>query len=99
MRDRRATLKVKNTPLSSTPTVPPSARLAVKTVTTTVATMTALDIRGWTTTARSDDQSKVSIETITMIATSAATGTSETHGFRSTIRISRNAPVAIMVMV
>src|SRR6195952_1071883 len=89
---RRATLKAKKTPLSTTPIATPTARLDVATVTPTVATMTALDTLGWVTRVRSDDQSKVSIDTMTMMATSAATGTCDTQGFSATIRISRSAP-------
>jgi hypothetical protein len=85
-------LKVKNTPLSSTPTATPAARLSVATVTATVASITALDMRGWRTSVRSDPQSKVDADTITMIATSAATGTCDTQGLSSTMRISRKAP-------
>ncbi len=87
-----ATLKVKNTPLSITPTATPAARLAVATVTATVVAITTLEVRGWRTTPRSEPQSKVAADTITMIATSAATGTCDTQGLSTTIRISRNTP-------
>ena len=43
--------------------------------------MTTLDTLGCVTSVRSDDQSNVSIETMTMMATSAATGTCDTQGF------------------
>ena len=63
------------------------------TVTTTVATMTALDmLADGCTSARSEPQSNVETDTITMMATSAATGTCDTQGFNSTMRISRNTP-------
>lgn len=58
----------------------------------TPLSITALDMRGWRTSARSEPQSKVEAETITMIATSAATGTCDTQGLSSTMEISRNAP-------
>lgn len=41
---------------------------------------------------RSDDQSKVSTETMTMIATRATTGTCDTQRFSATMRISSRAP-------
>ncbi len=70
----------------------PAARLWVAIVTTTVASMTALELRGWTTSARSDFQSKVDADTITMIATSAITGTCDTQGLSSTISSNRKTP-------
>ena len=42
--------------------------------------------------ARAEPQSKVEADTMTMMATSAATGTCETQGLSSTMRISKNAP-------
>ena len=62
------------------------------TVTTTVASITALDSLGCLSRARADPQSSVEADTITMMATSAATGTWDTQGLSSTIRISRKAP-------
>ena len=88
----RDTLNAKNTPLSNTPTATPAARLWVAMVMTTVASITALDRRGWRTTAPSDFQSKVEADTITMMATSAITGTRDTQSFSATMRISKNTP-------
>ncbi|MNV02446.1 hypothetical protein D3C71_926820 [compost metagenome] len=86
------TLNAKNTPLSTTPTATPAARLWVAMVTTTVASMAALDRRGWRTRAPSDFQSNVSADTITMMATSAITGTLDTQSFSATMRMSKNTP-------
>ena len=61
-------------------------------VMTTVASITALDRRGWRTTAPSDFQSKVEADTITMMATSAITGTCDTQSLSATMRISKNTP-------
>ena len=88
----RETLTAKNTPLSTTPTATPAARLCVPIVTTTVASITALDRRGWRTSVRSDFQSNVSADTITMMATSATTGTCDTQGLSATISTSKNTP-------
>ena len=51
-------------------------------VTTTVASMAALDRRGWRAGAPSDFQSNVSADTMTMMATSAITGTCDTPVFQ-----------------
>src|SRR5690606_11649066 len=67
-------------------------RFELITVTKTVASITTLDNLGCTTTARIDDQSNVSIDTITIMATSAATGICETHGFSATIKTSIKTP-------
>ncbi len=88
----RETLNAKNTPLSTTPTATPAARLWVAMVTATVASMAALDRRGWRTRAPSDFQSNVSADTMTMMATSAITGTCDTQALSATIRMSRNTP-------
>ena len=76
----------------STPTATPAARLCVASVTATVASITALDRRGCRTSWRSEPQSKVAAETITMMATSAIIGTCATQGLSSTMRTSRNRP-------
>ena len=90
------TFHAKNTPLSSTPTPTPSDRSCVATVTTTVASMTTLDIFGCRARSRSEPQEKVLIDTMIMIATSAATGTCATHGRSGTMTTSRNTPATIV---
>ncbi len=54
--------------------------------------MTALELRGCTTSVRSEAQLKVSADTITMIATNTITGTCDTQGLSNTFSSSRKTP-------
>src|SRR3546814_17115162 len=69
-----AIFQAKKMPDSSTPTRTPIARLWVATTTATVASMTMLELRGWLRRFRIDDQLKVPIDTMIMMATRAAIG-------------------------
>ncbi len=62
------------------------------TVTTTVATITMLEVGGCLRRSRIDDQLKVPMETITITATSAAIGIRATQGPANTTRINSTTP-------
>ena len=87
-----AILPAKKMPDRSTPTSTPMARLWVQTTVTTVASMTMEEERGWTASAVIEDQEKVPIETMIMIATRAGMGMMLTRSPRPTTRISRTTP-------
>jgi len=70
----------------------PWARSCVATVTTTVASITALELFGCSRRLRTESQLKVPIETMIITATSAAMGICLTHSPRNTTRISRTTP-------
>ena len=75
-----------------TPTSTPYARLCVATTTTTVASMTTLDVAGFVRKLLSELQLKVPIDTMIMTATSAAIGIRPTVSPSTTTRMSSNTP-------
>ncbi len=89
-----ATFAAKNTPLISTPINIPSDRLWLRIVTATVASMTRLDKAGVERSRLRDAQSSVSMDTMIMIATKAATGTWPIRSPATTISESSSPPAA-----
>src|SRR5690606_37350000 len=91
-RVRWATRRANATIATTTPATTPYARLPVATVTTTVVTMTTVSLRGMWRIIRTECQSNVATETITMTATSAAIGIVPTRSPAPTTSASRKTP-------
>ena len=89
---RWATRRAKSTQATSTPTPTPMARLLVATTTATVASMTAVSLRGIRRRVRRLCQSNVVIDTKIITATRAAIGMTATRSPRPTTRTSRKTP-------
>src|SRR5699024_11354558 len=87
-------LRAKSTIDTITPTMTPRARLLVGTTTTTVMTMTRVSVQGSFLTVFGEmlRQSKVTIDTKIITATSAAMGIIPTMSPRATHKTIRNTP-------
>jgi len=87
-------LWAKKKPESRTPISTPLARSCVPTVTTTVASITTLELLGCSRRLRIEPQLKVPMDTMIITATSAAIGIRATQSPMKTTISSRNTPAA-----